>query len=154
MGNGNGNFLMENEGKEHGDGNIHDWAMEALTQEGTYLFHSVEPGRPGQCYFLHEKVRQVEAEQWIDDCFNRILQKYGAVKCKTILGGEGHVRKETQFQTTPKITEYLKGLNLSGKAKIHNNGEYLKAPPPRKSKAPPRIRFGKAKEGGSVGEST
>ena len=81
---------------------------------------------------MHEKVRQVEAEQWLDDCFNRILQKYGAVKCKTILGGDGHVRRVTQFCTTPKITGYINGLNLSGKAQINKNGEYLKAPPPKK----------------------
>ena len=93
MGNGDGNFFTEEEGTTKGNGNIQDWVMDALTQEGTYLFHLVEPGRPEQCYFLHEKVRQVEAEQWLDDCFNRIPQKYGAVKYKTILGGDGHVRR-------------------------------------------------------------
>jgi len=62
MGNGDEEFSTEEGGKVIDDGNIGTWAMDAKPKEGTYLFHSVEPDRPGQCYFLHEKVRQVEAE--------------------------------------------------------------------------------------------
>jgi hypothetical protein len=63
MGTGDEKFPSENEGNKTDDGNIRQWAMEARTQDGTYMFHSVEPGRKGQCYFIHEKVRQDEAEK-------------------------------------------------------------------------------------------
>ena len=63
MGTGDENFSTETDGKEYVDGNIRDWAMEKKTEEDTYLFQSVEPGRRGQCYFLHQKNRQEEAEK-------------------------------------------------------------------------------------------
>ena len=46
MGNGDGNFLTEDKGEVHADGNIRDWAMEARTKEEIYLFHPVEPDQP------------------------------------------------------------------------------------------------------------
>ena len=103
MGTGDKDFTSEIDGEQCADGNIRDWAMEAKTAEDTFLFQSVEPGRRGQCYFLHQKNRQEEAEKWLDDCFNGLLQKYRAARCKTILGGEGHVRREKQVRMTTKI---------------------------------------------------
>ena len=76
-------------GNEDGyDGSIREWAMNAKTADDTYLFHSVEEGRRGQCYFLHEETRKEEAEQWLDRCFNGILQEHGVDACKRILGGK------------------------------------------------------------------
>jgi len=57
MDNCDGEFSAEDEGKAHDDGNIRDWLMETNTKEGTYMFHSFDPGRQGQCYFLHKKVK-------------------------------------------------------------------------------------------------
>ena len=151
VGTGDESFSSEVDGDTIDDGNIRQWAMDARTEEGTYLFHSVEPGRTGQCYFLHEKVRQAEAEKWLDDCFDRILQKYGADTCRKALGGESHVRRETHFRPTPKITEYLKGLNLSGTVQARKQEAHLSAPPIKKTRAPPRIRFGNVKERGAWG---
>ena len=55
MGDGDENFNTAVEGEEYADGNIRDWAMEAKTTDDSYLFHLVEPGRPGQCFFYTRK---------------------------------------------------------------------------------------------------
>ena len=91
MGTCDEHFTTDTEGEEYSDGTIRDWTMEARTEDGSFIFHLVESGRQGQYYFLHERGRQEQAEKWLDDCFNGLLQKYGADKCKSILGGEGHV---------------------------------------------------------------
>ena len=51
----------------------------------------------------------------------------------------------------PKILVYLSGLYLTEKASSRKRDDYLEAPPPKKSKAIPRIRFGKVTTGGVWG---
>jgi len=65
----------------------------------------------------------------LDDCFNGFLQKYGADKCKSILGGEGHVRREAQIRVSPKISADLRGLKLSGTVEERVRDDHLEAPP-------------------------
>ena len=66
MGTGDEYFPTDTDGEEYVDGTIRDWAMEAKMADNTHLFHSAEPNMHGQCYFLHEKQRQEEAEKWLD----------------------------------------------------------------------------------------
>jgi hypothetical protein len=115
--------------------------MKAKSKDGTFLFHSIEPGRSGQGYFLHEKERQEEAEQWLDTCFNCLLHTYGAETCKRILGGDGHVQREAQVRVSPQISAYLEGLNLTP-AVNRVRDDHLRAPPAKKTRAQPRIRYG------------
>lgn len=99
--------------------------MEAKTDEDTYIFQPVEQWRRGQRYFLHQQNRQKEAEKWLNDCFNGLLQKYGANKCKSILEGEGHLRQDKQVQMSPKISTYLEGLHLWDTVKGRFRDDYL-----------------------------
>ena len=117
--------------------------MKAKTDDDTYLFHSSEVGCRGQCYFLHEKTRKEEAEQWLDKCFNGILQQYRADKCRNILGGETHVRRDNQVRDSSKIMTYLQGLNLTAALTLRRRDDHLQASPVKKTKAYPRIQFGK-----------
>lgn len=57
MGDGSELFATTSDGEEQSDGTIRDWAMEAKTADAIYIFHSVEPGRHGKCYFPYEKHR-------------------------------------------------------------------------------------------------
>ena len=86
MGTGNKYFPHNTDGEENAGGTIRDWVMEAKTADDTYLFHSVEPGRRGQCYFLHEKERLEETKKWLDGFFDGLLQNYSADKCKKSWG--------------------------------------------------------------------
>ena len=141
----------DGETMEKAEGSLRIWAMSAKTEEGKFLFHSVEPGRKGQCFFLHEKSRLVEAEEWLDNAFNGLLHEYGAGHCRSVLKGEGHVRREKNVKVSPKIAEYLKGLDLQGLVADRVRDDHLRAPPPKKSKAGPRIRYGPTEEGGVWG---
>ena len=76
--------------------------MRTRTDADNFLFHSVKPGRDGQCYFQNEKNRTEEAEQWLDRHFNGMLQEYGAAYYKDILHGEGHVRRENLIKVSPQ----------------------------------------------------
>ena len=84
-------FDTKVEGEDGYDGSIREWSMKAKTEDGTYVFHLVDSGGRGHCYFLHEKTRKEEAEQWINKCFNGILHQYGVDECRRILGGETHI---------------------------------------------------------------
>ena len=55
MGNGNYLFTTMNDSEEQSDGTIRDWAMKVKTEDDTYIFHSVKPGRHEQYYCLYEK---------------------------------------------------------------------------------------------------
>ena len=52
VGTGYDHFTTETNREEYVDDKIQDWEMDATTDEDAYLFHSVEPGCQGQCYFL------------------------------------------------------------------------------------------------------
>jgi len=103
--------------------------------------------------FFYKKVRQDEAEQWLDDCFNRILQKYGADDCIIILGGDVARTERNSNSTNTKDNGIPQKLHLSGTIQARQQGDHLKAPLPKNSKVPPRIRFGKHIEGGVWGNS-
>ena len=59
-----------------------------------------------------------------------------------------HVRREAQIRVSPKINAYLLGPHLLGTVKERIRDDHLKAPPPKKDKEQPRIRFGQFIEGG------
>ena len=90
--------------------------MDAKGTDGMYLFDLVEPGHANQCNFIHPKHLREKAETFLDKVFDHLLSSYGADCCRTILGGEGHVRREARIRTTPKIAEYLENLNLTSVA--------------------------------------
>ena len=121
--------------------------MNAKTADDTYLFHSVEEGRRGQCYFFHEETRKKEAEQWLNRCFNGILQEHRADACKRVLGEEAHVRRENQVRDSPKIAAYLQGLNLTTTLPLRAREDRLQVPSAKKTKTYPLIRFGKEQPG-------
>ena len=102
MGTGDEQFTKDIDGKDYADGSIRERAMKAKSKDGTFLFHSIEPGRTGQGYFLHEKKRQEEAEQWLDTCFNRLLHTYGAETCKALLGGMDTCVAKPRYGYPPK----------------------------------------------------
>ena len=64
-----------------------------ISLNDTYLFNVVEPRRPNQSKFMCSKRLLQEAEKWLDDIFDRLLQKYEALTCKDVLGGIGHVQR-------------------------------------------------------------
>ena len=142
-GNGDELFTSKTEDEDRYDGSIREWAMKAKTVDNTYLFHSVKEGHRGQCYFLHEATQKEEAEQWIDKCFNGLLQQHGADECKHILGGDSHVRRENQVWDSPKILSHLQGINLTETLPLRRRDDHLQAHPAKKTKAYPRIRFRK-----------
>jgi len=55
IGTGDEHFSADTDGEEYVDGTIRDLAMKAMTKDGKYIFHSVEPRQREQCYFLHKK---------------------------------------------------------------------------------------------------
>ena len=66
--------------------------------------------------------------------------------CKEIMRGENHVRRENNVRMTPKISAYLRGLNLSTQREAEYGGEdILSAPPVGKKVAFPCLVFGKEK---------
>ena len=109
--------------------------MDARTKDRLFIFDSVEPGRKNQCNVVHPKHIQEEAEQFLDSVFNHFLQGYGAEKCKYMLGGEGHIRRESQVWPSPKITAYLQNLNLTSVTDMVQKREAgLLLPPNKKNK--------------------
>ena len=62
MGTGDEIFTSDVDRGEQVNGNIRNWSMDPKTANGTFLFHSVEPGRRSQGYVLHEHNRQEEVE--------------------------------------------------------------------------------------------
>ena len=131
MGDSDNAFSTAIDGKQCSDSTICEWTMDAKTKDNMYLFHLV-----GLCYFLRKKERKEEAEIWLDECFNHNLQKYGATTCSYILGGEGHVRMESQIHPTPKISALLKRLQLTGNVQARIRNEHFRAPLTKKSEAP------------------
>ena len=89
-GNGDDHFHDNNksEGKK---GTIRECAMSARCEDDSFLFYTVERGRPNQIYFLCTKYKTNTAEEFLDDIFNCILNNYGADKCKAILRGKHHI---------------------------------------------------------------
>ena len=121
-GNGDELFTSKTGDEDRYNESIREWGMKAKTADDTYLFHLVEEDRRGQCCFLHEEI-------WLDECFNGILQKYGADECKRILGGESHVRRKNQIQDSPKIAACLQGLSLTTTLPLRRRDNHLQAPP-------------------------
>jgi len=141
-GDGNDLFSEEDNSNQH-DGSLCQWAMDARSKDSSYLFNSVEGGRKGQTYYLCDKELATEAEEWLDTTFNQILTNYGADRCKKILGGTSHVRREKNVRTTPQISAYLKNLNLSPTSgAAYRANDTLSTPPARKKKSSPRIVYG------------
>jgi len=68
--------------------------MNATSSDGMFLFDSAEPGRRNQCNFLHPKHLQGEAEAFLDNLLDHLLRSYGADYCRSIFGGDEHVRRE------------------------------------------------------------
>ena len=101
-----------------------EMAMQKKGKDGTFLFETVEPGRIGQCNFLCPKYLREEAEAWLDDTFQGILDYYGEEKCREVFG-ENYIRREAKIRTTPRITNYLKNLNLSVQQRVHETEELL-----------------------------
>ena len=87
--------------------------MTARDKEENCLFTTAERRRSGQTYYLCQKEKATEAEEWLDNTFNRILIEYGAEICNEILGGKSHARREKNVRATPKISAYLRGVNIS-----------------------------------------
>ena len=67
------------------EGSLREWSMAVRDKEDIFLFTTMERGK------LKEKV--TEAEEWLDNTFNRILNKYGVELYKEIMVGENHVRR-------------------------------------------------------------
>ena len=59
-----------------------------------------------------------------------------------MLKGEGNVRRGNTIQVSPKISAYLEGLKLNGIVEERVQDDHLRAPPPKKKKSSPQIRFG------------
>ena len=119
------------EDDETNDGSLRQWAMTARTKDNDFLFNSVKRGIRCQTYYLCDKEMANEAEEWLDATFNKILADYGANRCLKILGGIHHIRREKNVRTTPHISAYLKGLDLSSsKEGIYKGKDMLSNPPP------------------------
>ena len=61
------------------------------------------------------------------------------------------MRRENTIQVSPKISAYLEGLHLNGIVEERVRDEHLRAPPPKKKKTSPRIRFGTVVPNGAWG---
>ena len=77
--------------------------MAAKSGRGKYLFHLVEPGRDGQCYFLYEKSRTEDTKMWLDNAFVGLIDEYGAEHCRKLFKGDGNIRRENKVQAPPDI---------------------------------------------------
>lgn len=109
--------------------------MDVKGTDGMYVFDLVEPGHANQCNFLHPKHLRKEAERFLDEVFTHLLQGYGADYYRILVGGEGHMRREAQMQTCPKITEYLRNLKLASMTDIMQKMKVgLLLPPQNKQK--------------------
>ena len=87
----------------------------------------------------------------MDQCFRELVHEYGDECCREILKGEGQVRRENLLQVSPKISAYLEGLDLKGVVEERIWDDHLRAPPTKKKRSSPRIRFGAVVEGGVWG---
>ena len=57
------------------------------------------------------------------------------------------MRKDNQVRDSSKITAYLQGINLTAALPLRRRDDHLQAPPVKKTKAYPRIQFGKVQPG-------
>ena len=78
------------------------------------MFSSLEPGRPGQYYFLTSKTIKDEAEQYVDRLFDSLLLKYGEEQCRVLCKSLENTlpHREQKLRVTQFMADYIKGLDL------------------------------------------
>ena len=84
------------------------------TKSKKLMFSSLEPGRPGQYFFLTSRTIKEEAEQYVDRLLDSVLMKYGETQCrKTFKSLENTLpHREQKLRVTKFMADYIRGLGL------------------------------------------